>query len=61
MYNLSWIGPEPDIFTYVVKPKPDLSPTYLVNFSSPPKYEAQAQKNQAQPTSMYNLPVSIFF
>jgi hypothetical protein len=30
------LGPKPDFFKYVVKPKPEpkLSPTYLVNFSS---------------------------
>ncbi len=54
------LGPKPDFFIYVVKPKPELSLTYLVNFSSPkkPKPEVwsqsptQAQKIQAQSTSI---------
>jgi hypothetical protein len=50
------LGPEPEFFIYVLKPepKPNLSPTYLVNFSSSknPKLAVwslsptQARKNQ---------------
>jgi hypothetical protein len=49
------LGPKPNFFIYVVKPKPKLSPPYLVKFSSPKwpslKDEARARKNQARPTS----------
>ena len=55
------LGPKPNFFIYVVKPEPEpkLSPTYLVNFSSPKKSEpkvwspspTRAQKNQARSTS----------
>jgi hypothetical protein len=51
------LGPKPNFFIYVVKPEPELSPTYLVNFSSPkkPKPEVlspsptQAQKIRPNP------------
>jgi hypothetical protein len=33
------LGPKPNFFTYIVKPEPDISLTYLVNFSSPKKPE----------------------
>ncbi len=58
------LGPKDNFFIYVVKPepKPELSPTYLVNFSSPKKPEPEvwspsptrAQKNQARSTSRTN-------
>jgi hypothetical protein len=35
------LGPKPDFFIYVVKPEPEVSPTYLVNFLSPKKPEAE--------------------
>jgi hypothetical protein len=51
------LGPKPDFFTYVVKPEPNKSTTYLVNFSSPkePKPKVwspsptQAQKIRPNP------------
>jgi hypothetical protein len=42
------LRPKPNFFTYVVKPEPepepDKSPTYLVNFSSIEKAQAQSMK-----------------
>jgi hypothetical protein len=51
------LGPKPNFFIYIVKPEPELSPTYLVTFSSPKKPEpkswspslTRARKNQARP------------
>ncbi len=36
------LGPKPDFFIYIVKPEPELSPTYLVTFSSPKKPEPES-------------------
>ncbi len=33
------LGPNPDLFIYIVKTEPKLSLTFLVNFSSPKKPE----------------------
>jgi hypothetical protein len=36
------LRPKPDFFIYIVKPEPELSPTYLVTFSSPKKPEPES-------------------
>ncbi len=44
------LGPKPDFFIYIVKPEPELSPTYLVTFSSPsPNHAAQPGPKKFRP------------